>query len=480
MKNGTRNYISLTVNGQPHKVSGKHAFLPLSDFLRYEISQTGTKVVCAEGDCGACTAMYRRPIVSDDFRSLNTCIAATMLMDGCDLITVEGLERDGKLCEVQDSMVRNFGGQCGFCTPGFVMSIANMYEHKADPTEQNAKNYLTGNLCRCTGYTPILDAALDVDVNKLTPMREKFDFSKTSQGLKNVDPILIRWEEKEFFAPTSLAMAAEYKKENPDVRIFSGATDLGVQINKGRRLEKKWMSFHLLKELYRLEADEEWVRVGARVSLDQLQTFLEEGGQAPAFAEFLNIFASPQIKNTATLIGNVANGSPIADTTPYLLTADAVVELYSQKGHRAVSLTDFIKGYKDFDLQEGEFITEIRFRVLKEERHLAGLYKVSQRRDLDISCVNASFVFELDGAKVKKSQIAYGGVGPKALRLFEIEKELAGKNIDQALVSQVRKRIAEEITPISDLRGSAEFRTRVGQGLFEKFACEKLLPEVSQ
>lgn len=476
-----RDYVLLSINGKVHRLYGRDAFLPLSDYLRYERGLTGTKVVCAEGDCGACTVMQARVAevagVEAAYRSLNSCISAALLLDGCQIVTVEGLNDNGELCEVQESMVRNFGSQCGFCTPGFVMSLAHMYECKSGEghkvSEQNAKNYLTGNLCRCTGYQPILKAALDVDVKKHRRLSERYPLSgfKGEFSQASGTPILVKWEENEFFAPVTLRQAVEYKAENPGARIFSGATDLGVQINKGRFSGTRRMSLHLLPELYRCEEKNGEVTVGARATLDRLQKLMEE--KAPKFGEFLNIFASPQIKNAATLVGNLANGSPIADTTPFLLTADAQVDLFGVNGSRAVALRDFILDYKKMDLREDELITAIRFR-LPAAGERQGLYKVSQRRDLDISCVNSSFSFQIERGKIQTAKIAYGGVGPTAMRLTHVEKFLAGRALSSDTVERAKELIAESIKPLSDVRGSSEFRTRVSQNLFEKFWQEGL------
>ncbi len=468
-----RDYIHISINGELHKISGKSAFAPLSDLLRYELRLTGTKIVCAEGDCGACTVMIQKPFrTTDKFESLNCCISTAFLLDGCQIVTVEGLAEDGKLTEVQESMVRNFGGQCGFCTPGFVMAITSMYESKTKPNEQNAKNYLTGNLCRCTGYTPIVHAALDVDSKKIKPLSQRHDFkslfAKIAPDLSQ--SVKITYEEKEFFAPVTLKEAADYKKQNPKVRIFSGATDIGVQINKGKNPGQKLMSLHLIKDLYDLKHEGDWIKVGAKVNLAALEAFIKD--KAPKFSEFLHVFASAQIKNVATLIGNIANGSPIADTTPYLLTAEAVVQLLSSSGPREVALIDFIKGYKEFDLRDDEFITHIKFKQQQNER--VAIYKISQRRDLDISCVNSSFVFKVENNKISEARIAYGGVGPKALRLTSVEKSLNGQTVNQKLIETAKHLIEQSVTPISDVRGSAEFRKQICQDLFLRFAKEHL------
>lgn len=471
----TRDYIRLTVNGQSHQIRGPQAFLPLSSLLRYELGLTGTKIVCAEGDCGACTVMIQSPFdKSEKFHSINSCISTTFLMDLNQIISVDGLEKNNHLTDVQENMIKHFGGQCGFCTPGFVMSITNLYENATTITEQKVKNYLTGNLCRCTGYQPIIHAALAVDRKKVVPLKNYFECKNLSQGQDNESliPIKITDGNREFFGPTSLLMAAEYKKNNPTVRIFSGATDLGVQINKGKNPGSAMMSLHLIPELYQISKVGEQIVVGARVNLHTVQKFME--AENSEFSEFLNIFASPQIKNAATLVGNLANGSPIADTTPFLLTAEATVELWGSSGSRHVPLVDFIKGYKSFDLNQDEFIIRILFKPPQAKKCKSALYKVSQRRDLDISCVNSSFVFQIKDRHIEKARIAYGGVGPKALRLFAVEKLLEGQDLNPQLIDQAKKMIYQGVAPISDLRGSAEFRSNICVDLFDRFVQENL------
>jgi xanthine dehydrogenase small subunit len=306
---------------------------------------------------------------------------------------------------------------------------------------------------------------MDVDKTRIKPLSKVCE----SPRLDSSEPILIEWNGLEFYAPATLSQAAEYKAKHPEARIFSGATDIGVQINKGKKAGTRLMSLHLIPELYDLKSDKEWVSVGARVTLDELQVFLED--KAPEFSEFLNIFASPQIKNAATLIGNVANGSPIGDTTPYLMTADAEVNLFGPKGERTLPLTDFITGYKTFNMEPSEFITSIRFKLLEEDSK-AGLYKVSQRRDLDISCVNGSFIFVVDDNKIQSAKIAVGGVGPKTLRLHEAEKAAEGKVLDAETVRNIKSLMESGISPISDARGTAEFRTQITKDLFDKYVQE--------
>ncbi len=460
-----RDLVHFTVNGQFVELQGSNAFAPMSDTLRYHLRKPGTKVVCAEGDCGACTIMLARAQDQElRYRSINSCIFPSFLADGCHIVTIEGLTQMGQLHEVQKSMVENFGGQCGFCTPGFVMSITNMYEHKTSPNQQNIKNYLTGNLCRCTGYQPIISAAKNVDPKKFKSVKELYPLIEETQLLKEKtkSSVLIETENKVFFAPSTLEEATEFKTKYPSLRIFSGATDLGVQINKGFDPGKHMMSFHLMEDFYKITQEGSQVHIGAKVSLDRLQEFLED--KIPAAAEFLNIFASPQIKNSATLVGNLANGSPVADTTPFLLCLDAEKEIVSSQGIRQLKVTEFFKSYKSFNLKEDEFITKIFFNI-PDKNSKIGLYKVSQRRDLDISSVNSSFIFKVKSGKVETARIAYGGIAATPVRLKNVEDQLVGKPLDSQFLNQAKTLISSSIKPISDVRGSDEFRKLIDSNL---------------
>jgi xanthine dehydrogenase small subunit len=467
-----RNFIQFWLNGKKKEVSGELALMTFSNYLRYEQQLTGTKVVCAEGDCGACTIMVARNAFATrrDYFAVNSCIAMTFAMDGCHIVTVEGLNENKQLSEVQNSMVRNFGGQCGFCTPGFVMAITNLHEHKKNPTEQNVKNYLTGNLCRCTGYAPIIKAALDVDATKHKKICELFPLHNTSNILN--DPVHMQNETAEFYAPISLAEAVEYKRRHPNAMIFSGSTDLGVQYNKGFIRPDKILSLHLIPELYENRIADDEVFVGARVTLNELEDLISNS--IPALSDFLHIFASPQIKQSATLIGNLANASPIADTTPVMMALDAVVHVYGSKGLRKIPLDELYIGYKKLSLSSEEIIKGVSFRIPDSKVRFKNL-KVSQRRDMDISTVNASFMFHLQGDVIQDLRIVYGGVGPTTIRLKKIENNLRGKVVSSELIAETKKEITDSVHPISDVRASADYRKLVVGNIFQKFADENLL-----
>jgi xanthine dehydrogenase small subunit len=466
----SRDHISLILNGKPLQIRGEIVFQPLSSFLRYERLLTGTKVVCAEGDCGACTVMVARWNGREsrwsEYSSLNSCIATTFLLDGASLVTVEGLrEQDGSLCEVQNSMVRNFGGQCGFCTPGFVMALTDLFEKKTKPTEKQVKNFLTGNLCRCTGYEPIVKAALDVDVRKHRRLSARY----APEKIEASTAVRIEAGDKIFSAPVDLAAACAFKKEFPEAVLYSGATDLGVRFNKGHIRPRQFLSLNLISELRECVVRGDEFRIGAKASLHEFLRIVEK--EIPEVARFLNIFASPQIKNSATLIGNLANASPIADTTPVLMALDAELDLQGTKGSRTVDLKDFYLGYKKLDLTPDEIIVRVRFRRPQAGSVFAN-YKVSQRRDLDISCVNASFCFTLKGGTVAAARIVLGGVAATTVRLTAVENSMLGQRPSRQVLNDGKRAIAQAIKPISDARGSSDFRTLMAQNLLEKYFVE--------
>ncbi len=469
-----RDYIQFSLNGQIIELSDAQAFLTLTDFLRYEMDLTGTKVVCAEGDCGACTVLIanskQQPL---QFQPINACVTLCFNLDGYHILTIEGVSPEEGLSEIQNAMVRNFASQCGFCTPGFVMSLEGLHHHKCKPNCQQVKNALTGNLCRCTGYESIIQSALDVDTAKVKPLAESYDFNSLGKSFStDSEAIQIQWQDHEFYAPNNLKSALEYKQNNADAEIYSGGTDLGVQLNKGfKSLSRKILSLQRIDELHHITQKDNKVIVGAQVTIHQLQDSLKD--KAPSYAEFFNIFASLQIKNSATLIGNIANASPVADSTPYLICTEAVIHLQSAKSKRELPLESFFLDYKKLDLATNEIITHISVEPADESQQIVGLYKVSQRRDLDISSVNACFILQFKDEKIIDTRIAYGGVAATVIRLKNLEDQLIGKALTPQLVDDTENTILSSLHPLSDLRGSAEFRSHMAVKLFQKYLKEK-------
>ncbi|MBC7428720.1 MAG: FAD binding domain-containing protein [Bacteriovorax sp.] len=480
MKNSSQ--ITARINDQLIVIEGEKAFMPLGNFLRNEESLTGTKIVCAEGDCGACTVLIAKDVDSSgklSFKAVNSCILPLYLIDGAQVVTVEGIGKSTgmnvDLHEVQSKMIDCNGAQCGYCTPGFICAMAGMAEkfksENKKITEKNTKNYLTGNLCRCTGYQPIIDAMMSVDLNKTELLKDRYHSASWISEMKRIrsTSVEMKFSDKSIFLPAKLSEALALKAKDLDIRMVAGSTDIGVVVNKGKLSTPKTMALYHIEELGKISHDEQFITVGANVTLTEFEEYVEK--HFSEMSKMLHIFASPQIKNQGTLIGNVVNASPIADTIPFLLVSDAAVELQSDKGSRDVVLKDFYVGYKKLNMDTREIVTRIRIPVLKKNEKTR-LYKVSMRKDLDISAVTFAARIVFDGKKMSQVRIALGGVAATVSRMTEIEKSLAGKDFSVSLFENAATSLDQYISPLSDLRASKEYRMLVAKNYFKKFAQE--------
>jgi len=330
-------------------------------------------------------------------------------------------------------------------------------------TEKRAKNYLTGNLCRCTGYAPIINAALAIDLKEVILQEDKYqdilNRPELSHNLTQSTSI-----ENTIFIPLQLSEALEIKKTHPEIRICAGATDLGVVVNKGKTTYQKILHLQKIAALNTIYIDNNQLYVGANVTLTDFENYIKS--QLPHLKDLLHIFASPQIKNQGTLIGNMVNASPIGDTIPFLLITDAVVEIQSSSLKRNVPLQNFYLGYKQLDLKADEIVTGVHV-TLPQKNDFYRLYKASTRKDLDISTITFAILIGKD-----RTRFALGGVGPIVARIDLIEQKLAKSPIDQKLINQLKKDIITLIHPLSDLRATKEYRLKVAQNYFQKFLDE--------
>lgn len=467
-----RDCLVFYLNGQKTIVKAPEAFLSVADFLRYQKNLVGTKIVCAEGDCGACTILVLRPKTDDNFVPINACIAKLIQLDGAIVLTVEALKQNEDLSLVQKAIIKCHASQCGFCTPGFVMALTAFFEKKPQKlSSQKIKNALTGNLCRCTGYQSIIDAGLSLNADHELGLNNIFVSDKILSELKELrkNPLSLKTPEKNFFAPISLKSADEFLAAN-DARISSGATDLGVQINKRQTSITTALSLHLLDELYQIEDKRDRILVGALVNLEKLRRFCLK--QSKKFASFIDIFASPQIKNMATLVGNIANASPIADCAPFLLISDAEVHLRSQESTRKLPLTKFYLDYKKLALKKGEYISHISFQKLKDKNYI--LHKFSRRRDLDISTVNCAFFMDQEKNLINDIKLAVGGLASIPKRLSRTESFLKTKELSPHNINHALELMHKEISPISDFRASKEMRRVLVENALKHFLTERL------
>ncbi len=463
----------------------------LAEFLRKKRNLPGTKIVCAEGDCGACTLLKAAPYSAEKkprYLPVNSCIIPVATLDGARLVTVEGLaqkkENSSELHPAQKAMLNCHGSQCGFCTPGFVMALAGLVENRIEKkqtesaiSEKDARNALTANLCRCTGYQPILNAACSIRVSDCESVAKRYHSPALEKELKKAiqTPVTLKSDSFHFFAPTRLSEAAKFLKAHPRARILSGSTDLGVVHNKRKARLEEVVSLHLIPELYQLKkVGKNRIHVGARVTLSEVRDFVKKS-LIPEFANFLDLFASPQIKNQATLIGNLANASPIGDTPPFLLVAGTVIHTWNSKlpaakAKRKIPIEDFFLGYRKTALKPGEWITGLEFDIPSPKEKLS-LKKISQRKDLDISTVNAAYRIEFDrsGQKIKRARIAYGGIAATPLRLPKIERALEGQDIRHVSIEKLTDLLQQSISPLSDVRSSSAFRRVTAENLLTRF-----------
>jgi xanthine dehydrogenase small subunit len=462
-----RDFLIIHVNGKRHEIRGGRAFQSLSDFLRYDLGLGGTKVVCAEGDCGSCSVLLgRREEASFKYSAITSCIAFLYQLDGAHIVTVEGLAPRSELNPVQEAMVRCQGTQCGFCTPGFVVAMCAMFESEARVDADALRYGLTGNLCRCTGYESIVRAGLEVDAKSLRKLEEIYP--SAAMQIEE-DDVLIDAGGKKFYRPTTIDQAVRFKAENPTCVPIAGGTDLGVQINKGIRNPDCVLCLGGIRALREIVLSDGVIEIGALATLTDLERKTRE--IVPEFAKMLWRHGSPLIRNAGTLAGNIANGSPIGDTMPALFVLNAEVELTGRGGARRVNMNDFYTGYRKTVMQPDELITRVFMPLPKADEHFR-LYKVSKRHDLDISSFTAAFWMKRENGVIGEIRIAYGGVGPVIMRMRKTEEQLRGKPLNEAEIESAAEIARGEITPISDVRGETEFRFQLAENILRKFFAD--------
>jgi xanthine dehydrogenase small subunit len=464
-----RDHVRFYLNGQPQTVRGEAVFGTLTDYLRGRHGLAGTKVVCAEGDCGACTVLVGRPAGSSlAYAPVDSCIQFLYQLDGSHVITVEGLANNGELHAVQQSMVDCHGSQCGYCTPGIVMALAGWAESGCRDDRRLA---LTGNLCRCTGYLPILDAA-DRIASKVGGNGKAHDSPAVVAEVTRLasESLSITDGRRTYFAPPTIADAVAFRSANPTSVVMAGGTELGVWHNKRGDDPAAILSLGRIPGLRSIERHADSVTIGANVTWGQVERELLP--ILPALEPIVRRFGSPQIRNVATVAGNIVNGSPIADSLPLLLVMDAELELVGPKGSRRRPINGFYAGYKNKDMAAEELLTRIVLPFPAADERLR-LFKVSRRNDLDIATFGAAIRIRENGGVIEKAAVAYSGVAPTVVRLPKTEAALIGKPFDQSTFRNAGRVARSEVSPITDVRGGSDFRSQLAENILVKFYFEE-------
>ena len=499
---GHRDFVHFYVNGKEHRVGGAAVFQTLSDYLRQDLYLCGTKVVCAEGDCGACSVLVldrqrsQAPVTGSGsaYKAVNACIQYLYQIDGAHIVTVEGLKAQNAINAVQSAMVDQNGAQCGYCTPGFITTMCALAQDmqagvsacgskdKYKDKTTCIKDALTGNLCRCTGYEAIIQAGLAIDLDTFQPVADLYDLASIDESLQSTrqQSVSIQAAQRLVFVPADLDSALGFLAGQPGARIVSGGTDVSVNINKRGLLPDVILSTCLLSKndatltAITLDTASNTVIIGALTSLKNVEAFFAE--HVPEFARVLWVFGSPQIRNAGTLAGNIANGSPIGDSLPFLFVAGATIDVASQaRGRRSVAIDAFYKGYKQLDLAPDELIVGIRVPLTQE---ILRLYNVSRRQHLDISGFTAAFALSLEptamGAVpvIKKLRVALGGVAATVLRMRQIEDRAVGMTHDATTWAILGEMARSAIDPLSDVRGARDYRLTLARNIFDKFYLE--------
>ena len=481
------NTVRFVLDGRIVEAEGERRTTTVLDYLREQLHRTGTKEGCAEGDCGACVVLVGELNAAGtgvDYVPVNSCLQLLPTLDGKSVKTVESLKRaDGSLHPVQDAMAGCHGTQCGFCTPGIVMSLTGLLQTVAAPTRGEINNALSGNLCRCTGYRPIIDATLkacespaerlkvddSADLPLLKDIRRPTVPTYTLDGDIVVQPVVRTRKGNEFVAPATVAEVADYLLQHPQATLLAGSTEIGLQVNKQFSRPEHIVYLGNVAELRRVEDKGAFWRIGAQVSLTTIEALVAEA--YPDFAEVLRRFGSPPIRSTATLAGNIANGSPIGDSMPCLLALGASLQLRRGDKTRTVALDKFYTGQKQNVLQPGEFIESIDL-----PKPVAGgvfrAHKVSKRFEQDISATCCAMSYQLQGGKFTNVKLAYNGLAPSPCRAPKLEAVINGRTPDAVTAAELDAAIAASFTARDGLRATWTYRALVARNLVLQFVEE--------
>jgi len=457
--------------------------LTVLNYLREHLGKSGTKEGCASGDCGACTVVIGELNTGTDgterlrYRTLNSCLTFVASLHGKQLISVEDLKHQGQLHSVQKAMVECHGSQCGFCTPGFVMSLFALQKNSSEADSHQAHEALAGNLCRCTGYRPIL-AAAEQACSQRQP--DQFDQreAETIARLRAIAPKdtgELNSGDKRCLVPLTVSDLADLYDAYPQARLLAGGTDLALEVTQFHRPLLVMIYVGNIAEMKRIEHFDDRIEIGAATSLTDCYAALT--AEYPDFGELLQRFASLQIRNQGTLGGNIGNASPIGDSPPLLIALGAQIVLCKGELRRTLALEDYFIDYRVTARQESEFIEKI-IVPKANARQAFRAYKVSKRLDDDISAVCAAFRLHIENGAVVDARVAFGGMAAVPKRAAACEQALIGAPWTSATVERACAALAQDFTPLSDFRASKEYRLLSAQNLLRKYFIELQTPHI--
>ncbi|MBO6825884.1 MAG: xanthine dehydrogenase small subunit [Sneathiella sp.] len=473
-----RDTIRFVRNGKIEEIQNVDPTHTLLNYLRYDLGDTGSKEGCAEGDCGACTIMLGELVEGEMiYSAVNACIQFLPMIDGKEVVTVENISKSpADPHPVQTAMASANATQCGFCTPGFVMSLVAEWhgENRADKAGIN--DVLAGNLCRCTGYGTIIDAAQDAANDKapdLINAREENTKSLLAK-LATDEMLSLHFGARRYYAPTTESELEALLAEYPNATLLAGATDVGLWVTKQHRELEVVIYLGRIESLQEIGSSDDSITIGAGVTYSDAHYFLEEFDSD--LGELIRRIASTQIRNSGTIGGNIANGSPIGDMPPALIALGATLVLGSSDGERALPLEAFFIEYGKQDRKPGEYVKRIIIptKVTGQEFRT---YKISKRFDQDISAVCAAFNVIIDDGEVVNARICFGGMAGTPLRASAAEDCLRGQPWTAEIVQDAMGEMLNDYTPMSDMRASEDYRMQVAQNLLMKFFVETTAPD---